>query len=161
MSVYIDTAILVKSYILEANSQEAVTIIEAAGDPLLFSHIHEIEIPNAIRLKRFRGEITEAEEAEAIRILRADIEAGRLLRPAYDLDAVYTLAGRLSAQHSGTVGSRSLDLLHVATALQCGCNALASFDERQRKVAILAGARCTAAIDLRNRNRPSLTIGRG
>ena len=98
MSVYIDTAILVKSYVLEANSPEAITIIEAAGDPLIFSHIHEIEVPNAIRLKRFRGEITETENAESIRNFRADIEAGRLVRPSYDLAQVFARAARLSEQ---------------------------------------------------------------
>ena len=143
MSVYIDTGILVKSYVFEANSPEAIAIIEAAGDPLIFSHLHGIEIPNAIRLKRFRREITEAEEAEAIRVFHADINAGRLARPEYDLAEVFNRAERLSAQHSGTIGSRSLDVLHVAAALECGCAGLASFDERQRRIANLAGLEVT------------------
>ena len=113
--------------------------MEAAGDPLIFSHLHGIEIPNAIRLKRFRGEITEAEEGEAIRAFRADIEAGRLARPGYDLAEVFNRAERLSAEHSRTIGSRSLDILHVAAALECRCAGLASFDERQRRIASLAG----------------------
>jgi len=139
LSVYIDTGILVKSYVLEEDSPEAIAIVEAAGDPLLFSHLHEIEIPNAIRLKRFRGEITKAEEAAAIRVFHSDIDAGRLARPNYDLAEVFIQAERLSAKYSGGIGSRSLDVLHVAAALQCGCVSLASFDERQRKVAIQAG----------------------
>ena len=134
-----DTGILVKSYVFEEDSPEAIAIIEAAGDPLIFSHVHGIEIPNAIRLKRFRGEITKAEEAAAIRVLRADIDAGRLARPEYDLAEVFIRAERLSAKHSADIGSRSLDVLHVAAALQCGCVSLASFDERQRKLAGLAG----------------------
>lgn len=139
MSVYIDTGILVKSYIFEEDSPEAIAIIEAAGDPLIFSHIHAIEIPNAIRLKRFRGEITKAQEAAAIRVFRSDIDAGRLARPDYDLAEVFREAEQISSKYSGQVGSRNLDVLHVAAALQCGCNGLASFDERQRKIAVLAG----------------------
>jgi hypothetical protein len=146
LSVYIDTGILVKSYVFEANSPQAIAIIEAAGEPLVFSHFHGIEIPNAIRLKRFRGEITEAEEAEAIKVFQADIEAGRLARPGYDLEEAFKRAGMLSAQHSGTVGSRSLDILHVAAALECGCARLASFDERQRRIASLAGLQVSPAI---------------
>jgi predicted nucleic acid-binding protein len=145
VSVYVDTAILLKSYVFEADSQEAIDIIEAAGDPLIFSHLHGIEIPNAIRLKRFRGEITIAQEAAAIRVFRADIDAGRLARPDYDLAEVFNRAERLSAKHSGQIGSRSLDVLHVAAALECGCTGLASFDERQRKIASLAGLRVTPA----------------
>lgn len=128
-----------KSYVFEGDSREAIAIIEAVGDPLIFSHIHEVEIPNAIRLKRFRGQITKAEEAAAIRVFRADIDAGRLMRPDYDLAEVFIQAERLSTRHSGDIGSRSLDVLHVAAALQCGCASLASFDERQRKIAALAG----------------------
>jgi predicted nucleic acid-binding protein len=115
------------------------------GDPLIFSHVHAIEIPNAIRLKRFRKEITKAEEAAAIRMFRADIDAGRLAKPAYDLGEVFIRAERLSAKHSGNIGTRSLDVLHVAAALECRCTGFASFDERQRKIASLAGLMVTPA----------------
>lgn len=139
MSIYIDTGILVKSYIFEVDSPEAISLIEAAGDPLIFSHIHGIEIPNAIRLKRFRGEITKAQESTALRIYLSDVDAGRLSRPGYELSEVFHRAERLSAKHSGEIGCRSLDVLHIAVALECGCTDLASFDERQRKIAKLAG----------------------
>jgi len=145
LSVYIDTGILVKSYVFEKDSPEAIVIIEAAGDSLISSHVHEIEIPNAIRLKRFRGEITKAEEAAAIRVFRSDIDAGRLARPEYDLAEVFIQAERLSAKYSGEIGSRSLDVLHVAAALKCGCSSMASFDKRQRKVAVLAGLKVIPA----------------
>jgi len=129
----------VKSYVFEADSAEAIAIIEAAGDPLVFSHIHALEIPTAIRLKRFRGEINEAEEASALRAFRADRDAGRLARPDYELAQVFIRAEQLSAKHAGKIGARSLDLLHIAAALESDCTVLASFDERQRKVAAQAG----------------------
>ena len=138
-TTYIDTGVLVKSYVREPDTLEALALIEEAGDPLLFSHIHEIEIPNAIRLKRFRGEITKEEEAAALRAVREDRDAGRLTRPDYDLVEVFQRAERLSAKYSGDIGTRSLDLLHVAAALEAGCTVFASFDERQRKAAALAG----------------------
>ncbi len=143
MSVYIDTAILVKTYVFETDSPEAIAIVEAAGDPLIFSHLHAVEIPNAIRLKRFRREITRAQETAAIRAFRADVDAGRLARPDYDLAEVFILAERLSAKRSGDLGTRSLDVLHVAAALECGCTGLVSFDERQRKIAARAGLKVT------------------
>ncbi|HNQ88711.1 MAG TPA: type II toxin-antitoxin system VapC family toxin [Verrucomicrobiota bacterium] len=142
---YVDTGIMVKSYVLESDSPAAIVILEAAGDPLVFSHVHALEVPNAIRLKRFRGEITAAEEAAAIRALRADVDVGRLVRPDYDLAAVFIRADGLSGKHSSGIGSRSLDLLHVAVALAAGCTAFASFDTRQRKLAALAGLRLIPA----------------
>ena len=139
MNTYIDTSILVKAFVLEPDSPAALEILEAAGEPHAFSHLHEIEIPNAIRLKRFRGEITRAQETAAIRAFQADVDAGRMQRLVYDLGEVFIRAEQLSARHSGASGTRSLDLLHVAAALEAGCSAFASFDGRQRKCAAHAG----------------------
>jgi predicted nucleic acid-binding protein len=129
----------VKGYVFETNSPEAAAIIRDTGLPIIFSHLHAIEIPNAIRLQRFRGVISKAQEAAAIRIFLADVDAGRLSRPDYNLAQVFIRAEQLSAKHTGNIGTRSLDVLHVATALECGCTELASFDDRQRKIASLAG----------------------
>jgi predicted nucleic acid-binding protein len=145
VTTYVDTSIFVKSFVLEPDSPAALEILEAAGSPLLYSHLHEIEIPNAIRLKRFRGEITRQQEATAIRVFHSDIDAGRLARPTYDLPEVFLRAERLSAKYSGDTGTRSLDLLHVAAALECGCTEFASFDQRQRKIATLAGLKVIPA----------------
>jgi len=136
---YADTGVLVKGYVFESDSEAAVRIIESLGDHLLYSHLHSIEIPNAIRLKRFRGEITKAQEIAANRAFLSDIESGVLTPCDYDLGEVFLLAERLSAKHSAIIGSRSLDLLHVAAALEAGATHFASLDTRQRKVASLIG----------------------
>ncbi len=153
---YLDTAVFVKGYIPERDSDRATAILQAEGFPLLFSHFHEVEIPNAIRLKRFRGEIGRNEENVAIRLFRDDIKAGRLVRANYDLAEVFRRTESLSAKYSGDVGSRSLDLLHVAVALEAGCRAFASFDDRQRTVAAACGlALIPTPIPVRKRNGKS------
>jgi predicted nucleic acid-binding protein len=136
---YADTGVMVKGYVLEADSEAAVSILESLGEHLLYSHLHSIEIPNAIRLKRFRVEITKAQENAANRAFLSDIESGVLTPCDYDLGEVFLLAERLSAKHSAIIGSRSLDLLHVAAALEAGATHFASLDTRQRKVASLNG----------------------
>lgn len=139
MTTYIDTALFVKAFVLEVDSAEAITLLERIGEPFAYSHLHGIEVPNAIRLKRFRGEITRAQEAAAIRMFRADVDAGRFERIPYDLAAVFIRAEELSARFSGVMGTRSLDLWHVAAALEAGCQAFASYDSRQRKAAAECG----------------------
>lgn len=136
---YADTGVMVKGYVLESDSEAAIRILETLGEQLLYSHFHSIEIPNAIRLKRFRGEITKAQENAANRAFLSDIESGVLTPCDYDLGEVFLLAERLSAKHSALIGSRSLDLLHVAAALESGTTHFASLDTRQRKVAQLNG----------------------
>jgi predicted nucleic acid-binding protein len=139
MSAYIDTALFVKVYVMEANSMETIRIFEEIGEPFAYSHLHELEIPNAIRLKRFRGEITKAQESAAIRAFFTDVDVGRFERISCDPRDVFLRAERLSAKYSGDTGSRSLDLWHVAAALEAGCSAFASYDARQREVAALCG----------------------
>ena len=141
MTVYVDTALLVKSYIREWDSPEAVALLDAAGLPLLYSHLHAIEVPNAICLKQFRGEITQGQRSAALRFLQADLDDGRLVRPNYDLVAVFNRAVELAAKHSHVEGTRSMDVLHVAAALESGCGEIISLDVRQRKLAVRAGLR--------------------
>ena len=139
MNAYIDTALFVKAFVLEENSAETIRLLEEIGEPFAYSHLHEIEIPNAIRLKRFRGEITKTQETAAIRAFLADVDAGRFERVAYDLAAVFMRAARLSAKYSAEIGTRSLDLWHVAAAIEAGCETFVSYDNRQRKAAELSG----------------------
>ena len=139
MKAYINTALFVKAFILEADSAGAIRLLEQAGEPFAYSHLHELEIPNAIRLKRFRGEITKKQETAALRTFQAEVDAGRFERIAYDLAAVFIRAESLSAKLSAEVGSRSFDLWHVAAALEAGCDTFISYDIRQRKAAAHTG----------------------
>ncbi len=136
---YADTGVMVKGYVFESDSEAAIRILNTLGEVLLYSHLHAIEIPNAIRLKRFRGEISKAQETAAIRAFLSDIESGVLTPCEYELPAVFLLAERLSGKHSAVIGSRSLDLLHVAAALESGATHFASLDHRQREIASLSG----------------------
>lgn len=139
MNAYIDTALFVKAFVLEENSAETIRLLEEIGEPFAYSHLHEIEIPNAIRLKRFRGEITKTQETAAIRTFLADVDAGRFERVAYDLAAVFMRAERLSVKYSAAIGTRSLDLWHVSAAIEADCETFVSYDNRQRKAAELSG----------------------
>jgi predicted nucleic acid-binding protein len=48
-------------------------------------------------------------------------------------------AERLSASHSEKLGTRSLDVLHVAAAVVLGAKEFHTFDTRQAKLAKAAG----------------------
>lgn len=135
MKTYFDTGVLLKAYVPEANSNEADALIHDAELPLPLTHFHEIEIRTALRLKRGRGEITESEMKSALRDFQADITAGRLEKPNYDLVAVFHKAEELSAKYAADTFARSLDILHVAAALTLGARVFVSFDERQRNIA--------------------------
>jgi predicted nucleic acid-binding protein len=55
------------------------------------------------------------------------------------IKGVIFIDGKLSLDHSITLGSRSLDILHVAAALEFGCDNLITFDQKQERLAKEAG----------------------
>lgn len=139
MRTYYDTSFVLKTYIQEANTPEALAILRANSDAIPLSHVLELELRTAMRNQHGRGEITAGELRAALHTLESDLAKGVLARPEYDLEAVYLRAEKLSAKHAAATHCRSADILHVASALEAGCAAFCSFDERQRKVADLAG----------------------
>ncbi len=56
-------------------------------------------------------------------------------------DAVYAQARLLISRWTARLGTRTLDILHVAAALTLRADAFHTFDERQRKLAKAAGLR--------------------
>lgn len=136
MKRYFDTSVLLKSYIEEEFSDLADELLFQADTPVAFTHLHAIELPTAIRLKLFRKEITAEQAAATLELMTADVADGRFQRPPYDLDQLFRQAEALSQRHAATIGERSMDILHIAAALECGCSELASFDIRQRRLAL-------------------------
>ena len=66
-------------------------------------------------------------------------EKGIYYRPPVDWSEVFTYAIDISKKHSANIGSRSLDSLHIATALSINADRFLTLDERQTKLAALSG----------------------
>ena len=139
MTTYFDSSVLVKAYCLETGSPQAVTLIRQVGPPILFTPLHTIEIKNALRLKRHRTELTQFQMQGALENLQHDIDSGFLHMPDLDLRAVFDQAEFLSAAYTAAIGTRSLDILHVAAASVLGAGKFVSLDRRQRSLALKAG----------------------
>jgi predicted nucleic acid-binding protein len=139
VGAYVDAGVLVKSYVAEANSPAALALLEAEALPLPLTHFQEVEIRNAIRLKVFRREITASNAISSLAVLNEDIRENRLLRPSYSITGVFHRAEELSGLYASNTGARTLDILHVAAALEIGARKFVSLDERQRAVAKKAG----------------------
>jgi hypothetical protein len=67
--------------------------------------------------------------------------SGFLHMPDLDFRALFEHAECLSAAHTAVIGTRSLDILHVAAASLLGARQFVSFDRRQRSLAFKAGLR--------------------
>jgi predicted nucleic acid-binding protein len=137
--VYADTSFLVSLYVPDGNTARAVAAVEAGAAPLLFTPLLGHELRNALRVCVFRRQITQAQREAALHELETDVEAGVLHSAPVDWPKAFAHAERLGRQHTETLGTRGMDVLHVACALALRAKRFTTFDERQRQLAELAG----------------------
>ena len=138
MSLYYDSGVLVKLYVREDFSDAVARFLAERREAVVINDLHEIEMGNALRLKRFREEIDNEQLTTSMAMLSSDLAARRLIRTAVDWQSVFAEAERLSATATTGTGVRTIDLLHVAAALNQGASGLVSLDHRQRAAARLA-----------------------
>ena len=144
MSAYADTGFLCSLYLPDAHTARATARMARQPLPLSFGWLHQLELRNALRLRVFRGEITPPQREAALNLLLADLAGGVLAGESPPHLAVMTEAERLSATHSESLGTRSLDILHVASALVLGAPEFLTFDQRQARLASATGLRVPA-----------------
>jgi predicted nucleic acid-binding protein len=98
-----------------------------------------------VQLRVFRKELTKGEARAAYAVIQKDLAAGvYATQPVSAM--VFDSAKRISLKYTAGIGSRSLDVLHVAAALAMSAEVLLSFDDNQRKLAKAAGLRAAPAI---------------
>jgi hypothetical protein len=139
MKAYADSGFLCSLYAPDAHTQRAVARMARQSLPLPFVWLHQLELRNALRLRVFRAEITPAQCDASLNAMLADRSGGMLAVVAPPLAEVMIEAERLSALYSETLGTRSLDVLHVASALVLGRSEFLTFDNRQGALASAAG----------------------
>jgi predicted nucleic acid-binding protein len=138
-AAYADSSLLFKLYHFEPESPRAVQTVAAYTPGLLFTELHQLELGSSLRRLTGQGSLSPSEAARALRLLKADLHAGLYLQPSLDWPRVFAQAHRLSRLHSRADLARSLDLLHVACALELRATHFLSFDARQRRVAAAEG----------------------
>ena len=145
MKAYFDTSFLVSAYVRDANSVKVAAVLKTGRGPLLFTPLVEIEMRNAVRLCAFRGELTAAQCRAVLRDIDTDQAAGVLWSPPFPWEEVWREAELLGSAFTERLGTRSLDLLHVAAARVLGARAFYSFDRRQVRIAAGAGLKALPA----------------
>lgn len=141
MTAYADTGFLCSLYAPDAHTARAAARMARQPLPLPFTWLHQLEFRNALRLRVFRREITTSQRDASLNWLLADLAAGVLVHATPSAADLTTEAERLSALHSETLGTRTLDILHVAAALILGAPEFLAFDRRQQALARAAGLR--------------------
>jgi predicted nucleic acid-binding protein len=136
---YADTSFLVSLYTPDANSSRAAELM-VAKPTLLLTPFGELELLNALELRGFRKELSRREVKRAHDAFESDRDNGIFsFQPVPTL--VYEVAARISRRRTFELGIRTLDILHVASALVLKAEDFYTFDERQRDLANAEGLR--------------------
>jgi predicted nucleic acid-binding protein len=144
MTTYADTAFLCSLHAPDAHTGRVVAWLQRPRAPLPFTGLHRLEFRNALRLRVFRKEITPEQRELGIHAMLSDIAADVFTYAEPAWPEVLLEAERLSGGHSEAIGTRSLDILHVASALVLGARDFLTFDTRQGTLAKAAGLRVPA-----------------
>jgi len=138
-SVYVDPSALLKLHLKEPESRAMAEWRKKAGNPLLVTHHGRVELTNGISLTAYRGIITDKIHDAAMAALDDDFAQGRYKQGDVLWRATLKRAGDLSRKHTRSIGCRSLDILHVASALELEFKHFATFDVRHQQLARAAG----------------------
>jgi predicted nucleic acid-binding protein len=137
--IYPDTSFLVPLYVEEEQTGLVEQFLGRATSSLAFTPFHRLEVRTALRGRVFRQEITPSELRSALQLNNRHLLEGILQHTPLPWNAILREAERLGEAHLATTGVRSGDLLHVASAVVLEARDFLTFDQRQKKLARLAG----------------------
>ena len=140
MIVYADTSFLFSLYVPDANSSAAAAIMKRIRPPLLATDFAEFEMTNALNWRIFRKELRPSEEQAVLLSFSMDVHAG-LIRILPISAATFAHARRIARTQTRLLGTRSLDVLHVASALALRVSSFCTFDKNQARLAGALGLR--------------------
>ena len=137
LSTYADTSFFVSLYLTDRYTAEVERRLRSRPS-LWMTPLHVAEWTHAIEQHVFRKAIS---RNEADRLLQRFQEhrAQNLWREAPLPDRAFEVCAQLAHRHAARLGVRTLDTLHVASALELKAEHFWTFDARQAKLALAAG----------------------
>lgn len=138
-SVYLDSAIITKLLVREEDSEWFEKNL--MGHPLWTSELSLTEVRSAIFIKERTGHISAAERNHAVARFESMCATEQVRLHPLNRLAIERAAGLLTSCHP-EVALRSLDAIHVATALLHVRGPLCATDRRMRAAAQRVGLSC-------------------
>ncbi len=137
MNIYADSSFVVSLYLPDEHTPKVERLMRE--NPRLFlTPLHRAEWAHAIAFQIFQHRISAAESNGLYKLFEKDRRAGAWLETAVP-ETSFDLAVDLARQHASEIACRTLDTLHVATALELQADDFWTFDQRQAKLAKAVG----------------------
>jgi predicted nucleic acid-binding protein len=137
LTVYADSSFFVSIYVEDAHSKATEQLV-SSGTRVWFTPLHYAECTHAVAQQVFHKNLTAVAAQRAHRDLSEDRAAGLWVEVELP-ESVFEVCADLARRYGPRLGVRTLDSLHVACALQLKAEQFWTFDERQAKLAKVAG----------------------
>jgi predicted nucleic acid-binding protein len=135
--IYADTSFVYPLYLADAHS--SATALRMRSRPEIWlSPLQRCELAHALEQQVFRHTASERDARIAFRDFEHDCASGVWQLVPFPVSAFETCVD-LARRYTSKLGVRTLDALHVASALELGAQIFWTFDERQRKLAEASG----------------------
>ena len=135
---YVDTSALIKRYVAESGSAEFDVFCTHSADELVISPLVSTEFESSLQRRLRMGQIAASQVREVRERLHADIASGGWRLQAFEA-AVFGRASDLVIRLGAPLAA--LDALHLASALLCQAQSLATADKQLATAARKAGLR--------------------
>lgn len=137
---YWDTSALFKVYATEDDSGYYWDLVVSSGQPIVSSAITTVEMLCALYRKECAGDLKSGGALATYQEFLSDCREGRIVLVPYG-EQVFTAAEeivRLAFRRARPVMVRSLDAIHVASAVTARARVMVATDSRLRQVAAMA-----------------------
>ncbi|MCC5846837.1 MAG: type II toxin-antitoxin system VapC family toxin [Verrucomicrobia bacterium] len=141
MSVYWDTSCLLKLYCREPDSDRYLHQIGKSAEPLITSSLTQSEIYFALLQKQTRSETGQKSAQEIFSEYMDDLNRGLIFQVPIGM-ALLQKTREVADRCFGVeppVFLRTLDGIHLATAMEAGCTRLVTTDQRMKSAACVLG----------------------
>lgn len=142
MNIYADTSFFVSLYLPDRHSPEAERRM-AAKPALWLTPFHVAEWTHAIEQHVFRRLVSRSAADRLHARFEQHRESGLWMEIVLP-ESAFELCVRLAQRHGARLGLRTLDTLHVASALELRAERFWTFDERQKRLARTVGLKTAA-----------------
>jgi predicted nucleic acid-binding protein len=137
--VYVDPSALARLYIHQDGSRQMAAWRAKVRGALPVTHHARTAIVNAICRAAFLSQLAPDALVDTLADFNSDFASGHLHQADILWRAALNEASELSQQHTPKLGTRSLDVLHVACALELKLRHFLTFDGRQQQLAAAVG----------------------
>lgn len=143
-SIYVDPSALLRLYLHQPDSAVMSAWRAKTKGALPITHHGRVEVINGICLAAHRREITVDALTDTLASFDEDFADGLYRQADLLWRATLNRAADLSRTYSHKLGTRSLDVLHVASALELELRGFVTYDARQGELARAVGLKMVA-----------------